>query len=83
MTASDLPNQITSFDDMPLVLFFKKRGWTTEELHADSVQLVDVTLGSAVACGDGRLVRGSSVVDEHSYTHGPKFFGGIAGVAAL
>jgi hypothetical protein len=68
---------------MPVVLFFKKRGWITEELHSDSVQLVDVRPGSAVACGDGRLVRGSSADDEHSYTHGAKFFGGIAGVAAL
>ncbi len=83
MTATNMQARDSSFDEMPLVLFFKKRGWTTEELHADSVQLVDVASGSAVACGDGRLVRGSSAGDEHSYTHGAKFFGGIAGVAAI
>jgi len=44
---------------------------------------VDVLQGAAVACGDGRLVKGSSPSEELKYTHGPKLFGGIAGVAAL
>ena len=83
MSLPKLPTHDTLFDEMPLVKFFKKRGWRIEEMHSDSVQLVDVAPGSAVACGDGRLVRGSSAVDEHNYTHGPKFFGGIAGVAAI
>jgi len=83
MTSSGLQMHDSSFDEMPLVKFFKKRGWITEELHPNDVDLVDVLPGSAVACGDGRLVKASSPAEELKYTHGPKIFGGIGGVAAL
>jgi hypothetical protein len=83
MIAPVLPTRESSFDEMPLVKFFKKRGWITEELHANDADLVDVLPGSAVACGDGRIVKASSPAEEQKYTHGPKIFGGIAGIAAL
>jgi len=83
MTAPDLGTRGSSFDDIPLVKFFKKRGWITEDLHASDVELVDVPPGSAVACGDGRVIKGSSAAEEQKYARGPKIFGGIAGVAAL
>ncbi|MDR3577627.1 MAG: cadmium-containing carbonic anhydrase [Anaerolineaceae bacterium] len=83
MSLPPLPTRDISFDEMALVKFFKRRGWITEDLHAGDVDLVDVLPGAAVACGDGRLVIASSPNEELKYTHGPKIFGGIAGVAAL
>lgn len=71
------------FDEMPVVLFFKQRGWIVEELHANLIELVDVPDGAALGCGDGREIRAATPIIELAYKHGPKIFGATSGLAAL
>ena len=77
------PASAMTFDELPVVKFFKQRGWIVEELHAMDTNLVDVPAWAAVGCGDGRPVRAKSAVEERLYNDGPKFFGGTAGLASL
>lgn len=68
----------TGFNPEKMALYFQGRGWPVSYISVDNIDLVKITKGAALECGDGRFDQ-----LESRKAHGVRVFGGINAVMAL